>query len=108
VEALILAMLDGHHALYKVGCRIEERGVFPLLQPGLGCTAVHDYRLGRLLDALVAANLNGGVVPWPWGARSLCDSDDVAPSGYDHDHTMLAMLTVVGLLVYALIQRQVR
>ena len=26
VEALVLAILDGHHALYKVGKRLEERG----------------------------------------------------------------------------------
>jgi Domain of unknown function (DUF4277) len=35
VEALLLAILDGHHALYKVGARLEERGLFPLLQAGL-------------------------------------------------------------------------
>jgi hypothetical protein len=49
VEALLLAILDGHHALYKVGRRLEERGVLPLLQ---------DYRLGQILDTLFAANLN--------------------------------------------------
>ena len=31
VEALLLAILDGHHALYKVGARLEERGMLPLL-----------------------------------------------------------------------------
>jgi len=78
VEALILAILDGHHALYKVGARLEERGMLPLLQPGLECTALHDYRLGQILDALFAANLNrvfGAValralevyaIPTPW------------------------------------------
>jgi hypothetical protein len=35
VEALVLAILDGHHALYKVGKRLEERGMVALLQPGL-------------------------------------------------------------------------
>ena len=35
VEALLLAILDGHHALYKVGARLEERGMLPLLQDGL-------------------------------------------------------------------------
>ena len=35
VEALVLAILDGDHALYKVGQRLEERGMIPLLQPGL-------------------------------------------------------------------------
>jgi transposase len=58
VEALVLAILDGHHALYKVGRRLDERGRFPLLQPGLAVTSVHDARLGQILDALFAANLN--------------------------------------------------
>jgi transposase len=58
VEALLLAILDGHHALYKVGARLEERGMLPLLQPGLNRISLHDYRLGQILDALFAANLN--------------------------------------------------
>ena len=58
VEALVLALVDGHHALYKVGKRLEERGMVPLLQPGLTRTALNDYRLGHSLDALLAANLN--------------------------------------------------
>jgi transposase len=58
VEALVLAILDGHHVLYKVGRRLDERGMFPLLQPGLEMTSVHDTRLGQILDALFAANLN--------------------------------------------------
>ena len=58
VEALLLAILDGHHALYKVGARLEERGMLPLLQPGLKRTSLHDSRLGQILDALCAANLN--------------------------------------------------
>jgi transposase len=58
VEALLLAILDGHHALYKVGARLEERGMLPLLQDGLGRASLHDYRLGQILDALFAANLN--------------------------------------------------
>jgi transposase len=58
VEALLLAILDGHHALYKVRTRLEERGMLPLLQPGLPSTALNDYRLGQLLDALFAANLH--------------------------------------------------
>jgi transposase len=78
VEALGLAMLDGHHALYKVGTRLEERGLLPLLQEGLGRASVHDYRLGQILDALFAAHLNsvfGAValkalevyaIPTPW------------------------------------------
>src|SRR5919199_2555758 len=58
VEALLLAILDGQHALYKVGVRLEERGMLPLLQPGLARASLHDYRLGQILDALFAANLN--------------------------------------------------
>src|SRR5262244_3081717 len=49
VEALLLAILDGHHALYKVGARLEDRGMLALL---------HDYRLGQILEALFAAHLN--------------------------------------------------
>jgi transposase len=58
VEALLLAILDGQHALYKVGARLEERGMVSLLPPGLTRAALHDYRLGQILDALFAANLN--------------------------------------------------
>ena len=58
VEALVLAILDGHQALYKVGARLEERGMLPRLQPGLTRTSVQDTRLGQMLDALCAANLN--------------------------------------------------
>jgi transposase len=58
VEALVVAILDGHHALYKVGRRLDERGMLPLLQPNLEVTSVHDTRLGQILDGLFAANLN--------------------------------------------------
>ena len=58
VEALLLAMLDGHHALSKVGARLEERGMFPFLQPGLTRASLHDDRLGQSLDALLAAHLH--------------------------------------------------
>src|SRR5499427_1575904 len=58
VEALVLAILEGDHALYKVGQRLEERGMVSLLQPGLTRASLHDYRLGHILDALFAANLN--------------------------------------------------
>ena len=78
VAALLLAILDGHHALDKVGTRLEERGMLPLLQPGLTRTTLNDYRLGQILDTLFAANLNqvfGAValralevyaIPTPW------------------------------------------
>ena len=87
VEALILAILDGHHALYKVGARLEERGLLSLLQVGLERTALNDYRLGQILDALFAANLNRvfGAIALRTLA-GLCDPDTVAPSGYDDDH----------------------
>src|SRR5215472_15408760 len=58
VEAWVLAILDGDHALYKVGRRLDERGMLELLQPGLTRASLHDYRLGHILDALFAANLN--------------------------------------------------
>jgi transposase len=78
VEALVLAILDGHHALYKVGRRLEERGMVALPQPGLTRAALNDSRLGHILDALFAANLNtvfgavalkaleGSAIPAPW------------------------------------------
>src|SRR5437870_6303746 len=52
VAALLVAILDGHHALYKVGARLEERGMFPLLQPGLKRSSLHAYWLGQILDGL--------------------------------------------------------
>ena len=58
VEALVLAILDGDHALYKVGKRLEDRGMVALLQPELTRASLNDYRLGHILDALCAANLN--------------------------------------------------
>jgi transposase len=57
VEALVLSILDGHHALYKVGRRLDERGMLPLLQPGLEPQSLHDTRLGHTLDALFDAHL---------------------------------------------------
>ena len=44
VEALVLAILDGDHALYKVGQRLDERGMMNWLQPGLTRTSLHAYR----------------------------------------------------------------
>ena len=58
VEAWVLAILDGDHALYKVGQRLDARGMLDLLQPGLTRASLHDDRLGHILDALFAANLN--------------------------------------------------
>src|SRR5215471_1508898 len=58
VEALRLAILDGHHALYQVGARLEERGMLPLRQDGLRRASLNDYRLGQMLEALFTAQLN--------------------------------------------------
>ena len=78
VAALLLAILDGHQALYKVGARLEERGMCPLHQPGLNRTSLHDSRVGRILDALFAAHLHRvfgasalhtlevSAIPTPW------------------------------------------
>jgi hypothetical protein len=59
VEALVRAMLDGEHALYQVGRRLEARGMVALLQPGLTPAARNDDRVGHLLAARFAANRNG-------------------------------------------------
>jgi Domain of unknown function (DUF4277) len=56
VAALVRAMLDGPHALSKVGQRLEARGLWALLQPGRTRAALHAYRLGPLLAARLAAN----------------------------------------------------
>src|SRR5262249_2330779 len=76
--AWVRAMLAGHHALYKVGQGLEERGMIPLLQPGRTRTALQDSRVGHLREALCAAKLNQGVsvvarkalageaLPTPW------------------------------------------
>ena len=58
VEALLLAILAGHHALYKGGARLADRGMGPLLQPGRTRASRHAYRLGQILEALFAAPLN--------------------------------------------------
>ena len=44
VEALVLAILDGDHALYKVGQRLAARGMVALLQPGLPRASRHAHR----------------------------------------------------------------
>jgi hypothetical protein len=64
VEALRLAMLAGQHALSEVGARLEERGMFPFLQPGLTRASRHDDRLGQIREALCAAPLHrvGGAI----------------------------------------------
>ena len=78
VEALVLAMLDGHHGLSKVGQRWEERGMRALLQADLTRMSLNADRLGQILDALFAAHRHrvfGAValkalevyaIPTPW------------------------------------------
>jgi hypothetical protein len=78
VEAFVRALLDGDHALSKVGQRLEERGMMALLQPELPRAALHADRWGHILDALLAANLTkvlsavalqareGSALPTPW------------------------------------------
>jgi hypothetical protein len=58
VEALVLALLDGHHARSKVGTRWEERGRWSLLQEGRARESLTDDRLGQMREALCAANLH--------------------------------------------------
>lgn len=86
VEALVLAMLDGHQARYKVGQRLEERGMVPWLQPGLTRAALHDSRFGPILAALLAAHRPRGfnatalnalavsAIPPPWGPQDTTTS----------------------------------
>jgi len=58
VEAWVLAMLDGAHALDKGGRRLEERGRVTLRQPGFTRAALPASRFGHILDALCAAQLH--------------------------------------------------
>jgi transposase len=58
VEALVLAILDGHAVLSKVRQRLEERGMLSLLQSGLQRASLNADRLRQILDALFEANLN--------------------------------------------------
>ena len=86
---MVLAILDGDHALYKVGRRLEARGMVALLQPGLTRASLNDYRLGHILDALFAANLNTCLQRCrPQSPRGLCDPNALAASRY-HDHCAL-------------------
>jgi hypothetical protein len=51
-----LAMLEGPHALSKVGKRLEERGMGARRHPGRTRAALHEDRGGPILEALCAAN----------------------------------------------------
>jgi hypothetical protein len=94
VAALVLALLDGDHALSKVGKRLAERGMLHLLPPGFTRASLHAYRLGHSLDALFAATLThvlsasarkaleGSVLPTPWLPQ---DTTTMALYGADED-----------------------
>src|SRR5262249_38218538 len=78
----------------KVGRRLEERGMVALLQPGLTRAVLNEDRLGHLLDALFAAQLNrvfGAIarkalevcaIPTPWVHQ---DTTTMALYGADED-----------------------
>jgi hypothetical protein len=61
VAARLLALLAGQPALSKVGARLAERGMVPLLQPGLTRAARQDDRLGPSLEARLAAHRHRGL-----------------------------------------------
>ena len=56
VAALVLALRDGPHALSQVGARLEDRGRFPLRQPGRPRAARPASRRGQRRAALWAAH----------------------------------------------------
>jgi len=88
VEALVLAMLDGHPALAKVGRRLEAGGMVRLRQPELTRAALNDDRLGHILAALLAAHLHKGfgVV-----ARKALEVSALPPPGLPQDTTTMAL-----------------
>jgi hypothetical protein len=90
VEAFVLAVLDGDHALSKVGQRLEERGRLPLLQGGLRRESRNDYRLGQILDTLCAANLHKVVRVLALQALAI----DAMPTPWMHQDT--TTLTLYG------------
>ena len=88
VEALVLAILDGDHALYKVGSRLEDRGMLSLLREGLERESLNDYRLGQILESLFASNLNRGFSALALNALGVCHRHALAASRYDHHHPL--------------------
>jgi hypothetical protein len=58
--ALLLALLEGPHALSTVGARREDRGRVPFLPPGLTRAALQAARRGQRRAALLAAPLHRG------------------------------------------------
>jgi hypothetical protein len=58
VDAVVLAIRDGHHARSQGGTRWEARGMLSLLQGGLAQESRTDDRRGQMLEALWAAHRN--------------------------------------------------
>jgi len=59
-----------------------------LLQPGLTLASLHDYRLGHILDALLAANLN---TVFSAVARTALEVYAIPPPWLHQDTTMIAL-----------------
>ena len=94
VEAMVLAIRDGHHVLDNVGKRREERGMIARLPPGYTRAALHDYRVGPIREALLAAHLNTVLRTVALQARAVYDlptpglpqdTTTIARSGADQD-----------------------
>jgi hypothetical protein len=87
-EALLLAILDGHQALYQGGARWAERGMLPLLQDDLRRASLNDSRLGQILEALCAAPLNRVL-----GALALnaLEVSALSPPGLQQETTTLTL-----------------
>ena len=87
-EARRLALRAGPQALSQVGARLEERGMIPLLQPGLTRASLHDDRLGQSLEALFAVPLNR-----VFGALALhaLEVSTMAPPGRHQETTTLSL-----------------
>ena len=63
LQALVLAILDGDHALYKVGKRLEKRSMMALLQPGL--TRASQCWRGKGVSSPRGAALAPSPPAWP-------------------------------------------
>ncbi len=89
VEALVLAILDGDPALYKVGRRLEERGMVALLQAGLHTRLAQCLSLRAPSRCAVCGQSHPGL----WRRRSqsaggLCHPDTLVASGYHDDDAL--------------------
>jgi hypothetical protein len=88
VEALRLAILDGHQALDKVGRRLEERGMWSVLPHGFTRASCTDYRVGQILEARFAANRHGVLSAV---ALNALEVDDVPTLWWPQDTTTMAL-----------------